>query len=398
MQMHHYYLIINVGSTSVKSQLFDQTLTLKAVVNAEYGGASGLLVAGQDVDGQRFQHQFTETADANAALGCVLQQWQQFINAKGWSLAAIGHRIVHGGAEFNTLTRLDEAVLQRIAALDNYAPLHNPLNRLGVTLAREAFPQIVQFAVFDTAFHRHIPEYAGRYAIPEQLSKNVDFYRYGFHGISCQHSLSATAKVLARVPEELNLIILHLGGGASVTAVHKGVSVDTSMGFSPTEGLIMASRCGDLDSMIPVTLQREGMSWQQMDQLLNQRSGLMGLCGESDMRVILQRATQHDSDAMLALDMFCYRIKKYIGAYCAVLGEVSALIFTGGIGEHVPLIREKILQGLAPLGFALAPEANIETSALPHDISAADSRARILVIPAQEEMEIARQIVKAVYT
>lgn len=396
--MSSYYLIINVGSTSVKSKLVDQSLSVKSVLNADYGSKNGLVISGQDVDGKTIQQQASDVYDARAALRVLLEHWQQIVDAKHWVLAAIGHRIVHGGAEFDGLTRITHDVMKRIAELDSYAPLHNPLNRLGVSMASKAFPDCPQFAVFDTAFHRHIPEYAGRYAIPEHLSANVAFYRYGFHGISCQHSVAAAAEVMACDPAHLKLIILHLGGGASVTAVRNGVSVDTSMGFSPTEGLIMASRCGDLDSMIPITLQREGMSWQQVDELINHRSGLTGICGETDMRVILQKIAADEPSAILALEMFCYRIKKYIGAYCAVLGDVSALVFTGGIGEHVPIVREKIVDGLAQLGFTLESAANAAPAEGNRDIANGNSRSRILVIPAEEEIEIARQIVKNRYS
>jgi acetate kinase len=188
------------------------------------------------------------------------------------------------------------------------------------------------------------------------------------------------------------VIIVHLGGGASITAVRAGISVDTSMGFSPTDGLIMANRCGDLDPMIALTLQREGMSLAQLEHLLNHNSGLMGICGTSDMRQVLAQAEHGEHLAQLAVEMFCYRIKKYIGAYCAVLGNVSALIFTGGIGEHAPIIRATILQNLEPLGFAINTTANLQHNGHHSDITATHSRSRILVIHAEEEREIARQM------
>ena len=284
-------------------------------------------------------------------------------------------------------------VLAQIAQLDNYAPLHNPLNRLGIEMARELFANVPQFAVFDTAFHREIPDYAGRYAIPEKLSANVDFYRYGFHGISCQHSVNAVAKLLNKSPENLNLIILHLGGGASATVVRNGVSVDTSMGFSPTEGLIMASRCGDIDPMIAITLQREGKTIEDINRLLNKESGLQGVCGETDMRTILNKAEHGDESCHIALKLFCYRVKKYVGAYFAVLnGHVDALIFTGGIGENAPAIRQQILEDLNGLGFSLNSDLNSQRFSSNIDISGPFSRSRIFVIHAEEEREIAQQI------
>lgn len=386
------YLIINVGCTSIKTRLFDEGLKAIALLNADYGCAAGLDVDGMDKPGQAFRQYHAGVHDAETALGIVLRTWQQWLARDGLKVSAIGHRIVHGGDYFSAITPIDQHVLKQIAQLDSYAPLHNPLNRLGVLMAGQAFPALPQFAVFDTAFHRQIPGYAGRYAIPEHLSEPINFYRYGFHGISCQHSLTTAAQLLACAPTSLNLIILHLGGGASATAVRAGISVDTSMGFSPTEGLIMATRCGDLDPMIAITLQRQGLTVEQVDKLLNQQSGLLGICEDADMRSILQKAEHGDVKAHLAIGMFCYRIKKYIGAYCAVLDNVSALIFTGGIGENAPLIRQKIVQDLGHLGFAIDRNANQLTCQHHLDISAENSRSRILVIHAEEEREIARQM------
>lgn len=390
--MNRCVLVINVGSTSVKTCLFDTALQTKAVLNADYGSSAGLVVEGTDIQGNAIYRHDRSRHDINAALAVVLGIWRQIIAENGLLLSAIGHRIVHGGAEFDTITLLNQAVLGRIAELDNYAPLHNPLNRLGVRMAAEIFSDVAQYAVFDTAFHRTIPDYAGRYAIPENLSDKVDFYRYGFHGISCQHSVGTASELLAVEPSGLNLIVLHLGGGASITAVRAGVSVDTSMGFSPTEGLIMATRCGDLDPMIAITLQRQGWSPEQLDQLLSHNSGLLGICGDADMRSVLHKAESGEAAAALALEMFCYRIRKYIGAYCAVLDDVGALVFTGGIGEHAPLIRHKILQGLNKLGFIIDSEANQGQANKNSDISHQNSHSRILVIRAEEEREIAKLV------
>ena len=386
-------LIVNVGSTSVKTQLFDNTLQIKAVLNADYGATDGLFIKGFNVQGSEIIHHDENIHDAKNTLDFLYHHWQKLLADNQLELSSIGHRVVHGGAIFKKITPITSEVLAQIAELDNYAPLHNPLNRLGIEMAEELFSDVPQFAVFDTAFHRKIPNYAGRYAIPEKLSANVDFYRYGFHGISCQHSVNTAAKLLNKSPENLNLIILHLGGGASATAVKNGVSVDTSMGFSPTEGLVMASRCGDIDPMIAITLQREGKTVDEINQLFNKQSGLQGLCGETDMRTILQRAEQGDIACQLALELFCYRIKKYIGAYFAVLnGKVDALIFTGGIGENAPAIRQHILDNLTGLGFSLNFDLNSQQFSSNVDVSDDFSRSRILVIHAEEEREIAQQI------
>ncbi|MGZ8223898.1 MAG: acetate/propionate family kinase [Methylobacter sp.] len=390
--MSMLFLVINVGSTSIKTRLFDIHLHDRAILNADYSSQAGLVIKGRDYHGIAIHQNIPSHHDTEAALAVVLNEWRRIIAQDGLLLAAIGHRIVHGAGWFDTITPLSKEVMNRLIQLDDYAPLHNPFNRLGVTMAANIFPDIPQFAVFDTAFHRTIPGYAGRYALPEKLAGKVDFYRYGFHGISCQHSLSAAADLLDRDQATLNLIVLHLGGGASITAIRGGVSVNTSMGFSPVEGLIMSGRCGDLDPMIPLTLQRQGMSLDQLDNLLNHQSGLTGICGKTDMRDILKKAGQGEPAALLALDMYCYRIKKYIGAYCAILGEVSALVFTGGIGEHAPAIRHKVLQGLDKLGFSLDLKANQRQTEQIPDISDQNSHSRILVISSEEEREIARQI------
>lgn len=387
-------LIINVGSTTIKSRLFDKDLQALAVLNVDYGNKGGMVVQGKDAQGHAINRRFPSVGYVDAALTVFLTEWRDMIAEGNLPLVAIGHRIVHGGGKFETITPINNEILLDIAKFDAYAPLHNPLNRLGVELAGTVFPDVPQYAVFDTAFHRRIPDYAGRYAIPSQLSGNVEFYRYGFHGISCQHSLSAAAGLLDQESAALNLIVLHLGGGASITAINEGVGVDTSMGFSPTQGLIMSGRSGDLDPMIPVTLQREGWSAEQLDHMLNHESGLQGICGVSDMRAILALAEQGDAAAGLAIDMYCYRAKKYIGAYCAVLGEVSALIFTGGVGEHAPVIRERIVSGLSPLGFSIDADVNRHQAEHHRDIGGHDSRSRILVIRAEEEREIARQILE----
>ena len=386
-------LIVNVGSTSVKTQLFDNNLNVKATLNADYGATDGLSINGVNVQSEKFSHHDASIHDAKNTLAFLYRQWQNWLAENDLSLSAIGHRVVHGGATFTKITLITPDVLNQIAQLDNYAPLHNPPNRLGIEMAQELFANVPQFAVFDTAFHRQIPDYAGRYAIPENLSVNVDFYRYGFHGISCQHSVNAAAKLLNKSPEDLNLIILHLGGGASATVVKNGVSVDTSMGFSPTEGLMMASRCGDIDPMIAITLQREGKTLDEINRLFNKQSGLLGVCGETDMRTILNKAEHGDESCHIALKLFCYRVKKYVGAYFAVLnGHVDALIFTGGIGENAPVIRQHILNNLNGLGFLLDSGLNHQPFSSNIDTSDASSRSRILVIHAEEEREIAQQI------
>ncbi|GAB6140466.1 acetate kinase [Methylosoma difficile] len=386
----NWTLVINVGSTSVKTALFGDDLQLKAALNASHD-SHVWHIDGQGLNGLPVAVSQSALLPVSNVVASFLHNWRCLLQKAGIALTAIGHRVVHGGSLFRQLTAIDDGFLAKLATLDAYAPLHNPANRLGMVAAHKTFPDVAQFAVFDTAFHRSMPDMASRYAIPAHLSATVDFHRFGFHGISCQHSVSATAKRLGCAVSSLNLIVLHLGGGASITAIKAGVSVDTSMGFSPMAGLVMASRCGDLDPAIVLALQKQGWSAEQLDRLLNQQSGLQGICGETDMRAIIDRAEQNDDAAKLALAMYCYRIKKYIGAYCAVLGEVSALIFTGGVGEHAPIIRAKVLAGLEPLGFVFDEAANA-VARHNSDISTHTGTIRILVIRAEEEREIARQI------
>lgn len=387
---NQYLLVVNIGSTSVKTKLFDGALKQVASINADYGSDSGLAMDGTDVRGGVVR-QSLPGGNVESALTVVFALWRRMLEDNRLELAAIGHRVVHGAGLFARPTAVSEDMLERLRQLDAYAPLHNPPNRLGIATAVQSFPATRQFAVFDTAFHRGIPDYAGYYALPKQILDDFAFYRYGFHGISCQYSVTVAARLLARKSEQLNLIVLHLGGGASITAIRNGVSVDTSMGFSPSEGLIMATRSGDLDPMIAITLQKSGLSVEEWENLLNHQSGLKGLCGEGDMRSLLLRVEQAEPSALLALDMYCYRIKKYIGAYFAVLGEVDALVFTAGIGAHAAAVRSRILDGLQPMGLLLDEQANRQSYEQDRDISLPASRSRLLVIQADEEREIARQ-------
>lgn len=386
------FLIVNAGSTSIKTRLLDRDLQTLAFLDAEYHADSGLTANFRDLRGHEATERMPELCRTQEILTWIYECWQKMLAGADRRLSACGHRIVHGGSEYAAITRVDRPMLDRIGSLDAYAPVHNPLNRLGVELAFSFFPDVPQYAVFDTAFHRGMPEHVRRYAIPGQLAAGLEFYRYGFHGISCQHSLTAAAKLLDLEAESLNLIVLHLGGGASATAIRFGKSVDTSMGFSPTDGLIMAERCGDLDPMIPVTLMKQGWSPERLDRCFNHDSGLRALCGSSDMRAILAGAQQGDKASDLALNAYCYRIKKYVGAYAAILGEVSAVVFTGGIGEHAAMVRERIMAGLDRFGMVLDAATNLQNVNIDRNVGATDSPTAILVVHAEEEREIARQI------
>jgi acetate kinase len=312
-------------------------------------------------------------------------------------LFGIGHRVVHGGEAFREPTLINREVIETIERLIPLAPLHNPANLLGIQVARQQAPHVPQVAVFDTAFHQSIPVPAFRYAIPQDLYEAHHIRRYGFHGTSHYYVAKQAAGILNRPLEALRLISLHLGNGASAAAIKDGHSVDTSMGMTPLEGLIMGTRSGDIDPAIVFYLKRKtGLSRDEVESILNRQSGLKGICGVNDMRKIGELADQGEATAQLAIDMYCYRIKKYIGAYCAILGQLDAVIFTGGIGENAGFIRAGACENLAHLGIEIDAEKNGRCSTKAFEIQSQNSPARILVIPTDEELEIAEQTLQRI--
>jgi len=313
-------------------------------------------------------------------------------------LAGIGHRVVHGGEAFQQPVRIDETVIAAIEELIPLAPLHNLANLMGIRVAMEHVPQIPQVAVFDTAFHQSIPEYAYLYALPYTLYEKQKVRRYGFHGTSHSYVARQAALYLNSPMEELNIITLHLGNGASAAAIRGGESIDTSMGLTPLEGLVMGTRSGDLDPAILFYLSREsGLDIDTLDTLLNKESGLKGICGENDMRTISEAAEQGDHQARLALTIFCYRLKKYIGAYMAALGGVDCIVFTGGIGENSAIVRQMSCQGLERLGIRLDEGKNSIRQQDILEIQATDSSVKLLVVPTDEELEIAVLTLQVIY-
>ncbi len=308
-------------------------------------------------------------------------------------LDAIGHRVVHGGRRFLRTTLIDESVTDAIDALEDMAPLHNPPSIAGIRAARAAAGRSVPMAaVFDTAFHAALPDFASRYAIPEELAVRHGIRRYGFHGISYQYLLSRYCELTRRRPGEATFIAFHLGNGCSAAAIRNGASVDTSMGFTPLEGLVMGTRSGDIDPGIFGFLVREaGLSPGDAEHLLNSRSGLLGLSGSSrDMRDLLSREAG-DPRARLAVEIFCYRARKYLGAYLAALGGSDAILFSGGIGEHAHEVRRRILDGLDWFGIRIDPSLNRAATGIEAEIGAPDSRLPVFVIPTDEEIVIARE-------
>ncbi|MEM6842096.1 MAG: acetate kinase [Bacteroidota bacterium] len=307
-------------------------------------------------------------------------------------LNAVGHRVVHGGEEYSQPVLISDEVLHQVEKLALLAPLHNPPNARGIQVSRRVFPQAQQVAVFDTAFHATLPSYAFRYPIPTKLYEQYGIRVYGMHGTSHQYVAQQAADFLDKPMSETSLITIHLGNGCSMAAVKNGQSVDTSMGLSPLAGLMMGTRSGDIDPSIPFFLSEQAnMSPAEIDHMLNHESGLKGIAGENDLREVLKLQQQGDKMAQLALEMYCYRIKKYIGAYMAVLGEVDALVFTAGVGENSDIVRERSLAGLENLGVELDVAKNQERSSGIRQLQRASSKVKILVVPTNEELAIAQQ-------
>jgi acetate kinase len=309
------------------------------------------------------------------------------------TIAAVAHRVVHGGADFDGPAQLDDATVHAIEQAGVLAPLHNDPALAVIRHARARYPGLPQIAVFDTAFHHELPEHARRYAIPATWYQEYGLRRYGFHGISHASVARQAAVFLHRPPEALRLITLHLGNGASACAIAGGRSIDTSMGMTPLEGLVMGTRSGDLDLGAALHVaRREGLSLDQLERSLTRDSGLKGLCGDSDMRSILARCEQGDDRAQLALSVYCYRIRKYIGAYIAALGGLDALIFTGGVGENAAPVRSNVCENLSALGIAIDCKKNaLPSGDQPTAIQTEESAVAVLVIPSREDLEIARQ-------
>lgn len=394
-------LVINAGSSSIKYQLFnmDNGAVLASGAVERIGEAQSLhkhyTYRGEDVTESRDERTIADHRDGLSGIGRLLRESGAI--SKLSELFAIGHRVVHGGELFRQPTLINAMVLQQIRDMIPLAPLHNPANVMGIEVALQQAPNVPQVAVFDTAFHQSLPEHAWRYALPGALYTEQRVRRYGFHGTSHRYVAKQAADILGKPLESLNLITLHLGNGASAAAIAQGQSVDTSMGMTPLEGLIMGTRCGDLDPAIHFYLARTtGLSNNEIESLLNKESGLKGICGSNDMREVHRLADAGDAQAQLALDMYCYRIKKYIGAYFAVLGQLDALVFTGGIGENDAWIREQCCSGLEALGIALDTQKNTSANRTAFDIHNEAYPVRLLVIPTNEELEIALQTVSCI--
>ena len=396
-------LVINCGSSSLKWNLYD-TASSERVTGGiiECIGSEGTrhIIQNGSEPGDRIEKSLPE-ADHAAAFRDILD----FLTGEEGpvknlnEIKAVGHRVVHGGEKYTAPVVINDDVLETIRKLSGLAPLHNPVNLLGIEAAQKALPEVPQVAVFDTAFHQTMPPHAFLYGLPYKYYKELGIRRYGFHGTSHYFVALQASAFLKRPLSELKIISCHLGNGASMCAIDHGRSIDTSMGLTPLEGLIMGSRAGDIDPGILFYLARlYNLGVDDMDRLVNRKSGLLGLSGISnDMREIAQAASQGDQQALKAIQVFCYRIKKYIGAYVAALDGLDVLIFTGGIGLGSAGVRARVCQGLDRLGIVLdiMKNRNFDKPSSPQDISDSSGTVKVLVIPTDEEKMIARETMRA---
>ncbi len=384
-------LVLNCGSSSLKFQLFDmqeEKVLLKGLVEKIGSSRAMLTFSGRQPAPIRDVLEIANHEKAVRIVMDILTHPDHGVIRSISEVDAVGHRTVHGGEEFSDAALITPEVIQAVERCVPFAPLHNPANIMGILMARKLMPDLPQVAVFDTAFHSHMPRISYLYGLPFEMYEKHGIRRYGFHGTSHGFVAQKAAEVLGKPLAKLKLITCHLGNGSSIAAIDGGVSVDTSMGFTPLEGLVMGTRCGDLDPAVVGFIQeRERLSPQDVDSLMNKRSGLLGISGVSnDMRELEEEAGRGNERAKLALEIFCLRVRKYIGAYAAELGGLDGVVFTGGIGENAVAIRGRILEHLEHLGIKLDPAANQTRQAL-----ISSGRVKVLVIPTNEELAIARE-------
>jgi acetate kinase len=375
-------LVINSGSSSLKYQLIQPD--------------SGTSLAHGIVE--RIGEPSSPVADHDAALRMAFDELSEAgIDLNACGLAAVGHRVVHGGATFYRPTVVDDAVVGELKKLSVLAPLHNPPAVQGIEVARKMLPDVPHVAVFDTAFFHHLPAAAAAYAIDRDLAREWQIRRYGFHGTSHQYVSQQAAAFLGRPLESLNQIVLHLGNGASASAIAAGRAVDTSMGLTPLEGLVMGTRSGDIDAGVVGYLCRVAdMTVDEVESMLNQKSGMLGLAGERDFRRLHEMIESGDSSAQLAYNVFIHRLRKYVGAYLAVLGRTDVVSFTAGIGENVAAVRGDALSGLAALGIEIDDQRNSSSAKDARRISTDASPVAVLVVPTNEELAIARDCLRVI--
>ena len=386
--------VLNCGSSSLKYQLIDmkhETVMAKGLI--ERIGMDGSVLKHTPANANTIDIS-TEIPDHKVAIQLVIEALldeNHGVIKKMSEINAVGHRVVHGGERFTDSMLITTDVIKGIEACCEIAPLHNPPNLHGILACMELLPEVPQVAVFDTAFHQTMPKTAFLYGLPYEMYVKYGLRRYGFHGTSHRYVAQKAAEMMGEHMSDLRIITCHLGNGASLTAIKYGKSVDTSMGYTPLEGLIMGTRSGEIDpAIIPFLMEKENMDVMQIDNFLNRRSGILGISGlSSDFRDLEAAANNGDERSQLAIDVFAYKVKKYIGGYVAAMGGVDAIVFTAGLGENSPFMREKICNGLEYLGTRIDPELN-KIRGKAREISIKRARTKIFVIPTNEELVIAR--------
>jgi len=387
-------LVLNSGSSSIKCQYFINRKSVASSKVERIGEKESYCEIKYQDKKETYSKSIPDHHNALQMIFSMLKTFHLLSDIE--TLDAVGHRVVHGGSFFKEPTRISKTVIEKIRSLAPLAPLHNPANLEGIEIMYTHYPTLNQVAVFDTAFHQNMPEYAALYPLPYDLSQTSNIRRYGFHGTSHAYVAKEAAKMMNKELTNLNLITLHLGNGASATAIQAGVSIDTSMGMTPLEGLMMGTRTGDIDpAIITYLANHDHMDINNIDTMLNHESGLKGICGSNDLREVLQRSDKGDKLCSLALEMYSYRIKKYIGAYTAALGKLDAIVFTGGIGEHAVKMREMVCEGLEnAIGLKIDTVKNKKNQSGNHVIHSEESKIKLYIIPTNEELEIALQTEK----
>ena len=393
-------LALNCGSSSVKYQLFDwkkKEVIAKGMVERVTIGDSFII---HEVPGRETYREEYECPDHKVAIHLIIKTLTDstYGVVKDMSqISAVGHRVVHGGEKFARSVLIDDAVLDAIKEVQHLAPLHNPPNISGIEAAQENLPDVPHIAIFDTAFHQTMPQHAYMYPLPYEWYEKHSVRRYGFHGTSHLYVSKRAAVMLGKDPKDCNIITMHIGNGVSHTAIKGGVSVDTSMGLTPLEGAVMGTRCGDIDPAIPLFIQqKEGLSAKELDSILNKKSGVLGITGQyTDRRDVLEGIDNGDEKCKLALEIEGYRLKKYIGSYCAALGRLDAVVFTAGVGEMGAAIREKALENLEHMGIILDREKNRNTMTRKREsvITTPESPIKVFVIPTDEELVFTEDVV-----
>ncbi len=393
-------LALNCGSSSVKYQLFDWSkneVIARGMVERVTIGDSYIIHEVPGRDTYREEYECPDHKSAVHLIVKILTDKTYGVAEDMSQIAAVGHRVVHGGEKFTCSTLIDDTVLDGIKEVQHLAPLHNPPNIAGIEAAQANLPDVPHIAIFDTAFHQSMPEYAYTYPVPQDWYKKHGVRRYGFHGTSHLYVSKRAAVLLEKEPKDCNLITMHIGNGVSHCAIKNGISVDTSMGLTPLEGAVMGTRSGDIDPAIPAfIMERENLSPKEIDSILNKKSGILGITGEfTDRRDVIEAADAGNERCKLALEIEGYRLKKYIGSYCAILGRLDAVVFTAGVGEMGWLIREKTLENLEHIGIKLDKEKNRKTMTRKAEttITTPDSPIKVFVIPTDEELVFTEDVV-----